>query len=180
MSRIGKLPVVTPGGVDVKVEGLMVSVSSGAKRLDIPVNPAILVEQKDGKIFLTRKNEEQKSRAWHGLYRMLIHNAVVGVTKGWEKVLILNGVGYKASVKGKTLELILGFSHPVKLEISPHLEVKVEKNTEITVKGADKSEVGQFCARIRGLRPPEPYLGKGIKFKGEVIRRKAGKSGAKK
>ena len=180
MSRIGSLPVLIPSGVSVEIEGGKVRVSSGSKSLDIFVKPVILVQLKEGKLILTRKNEEKKTKAWHGLYRMLIHNAVIGVTKAWERFLVLNGVGYKASVKGQVLELNLGFSHPVKLAISRSLEVEINKNTQIRVKGLDKSEVGQFCARVRGLRPPEPYLGKGIRFKEEVIRRKAGKSGAKK
>ena len=134
---------------------------------------------KDGKIILTRKNNEPQTRAWHGLYRALICNAVVGVSSGWSKTLIYKGVGYKAHVAGQNLEMNLGFSHPIKMAIPQGITVKTGKN-EITISGADRAQVGQFCAQIRSLRKPEPYLGKGIRYSDEVIRRKAGKSGGDK
>ena len=180
MSRIGKLPVEIVQGVEVAVSSSNeVSVKSGQNLLKIPVNPVINVQVKDGSVVLTRKNDEPKVRAWHGLYRALIQNAVTGVSKGWTKTLIFKGVGYKANVVGKNLEMNLGYSHPVKMEIPQGLTVKVEK-TSIIVSGADRAQVGQFSAQIRSWREPEPYLGKGIRYSDEVIRRKAGKSGGDK
>lgn len=180
MSRIGKLPVQITEGVDVTVSpGNEVHIKSGQNLLKIPVNPVISVQVKDESVVLTRKNDEPKVRAYHGLYRALIQNAVTGVSKGWTKTLIFKGVGYKANVAGKHLEMNLGYSHPIKMEIPEGLTVKVEK-TSITVSGADRAQVGQFSAQIRSLREPEPYLGKGIRYSDEVIRRKAGKSGGEK
>ncbi len=180
MSRIGKLPVKITQGVEVTINtGNEVCVKSGQKILKIPVNPVINVQVKDGSVVLTRKNNEPKTRAWHGLYRSLIQNAVTGVSKGWSKTLILKGVGYKANVSGKTLEMSLGYSHPVKMEIPEGLTVKAEK-LNVVVSGADRAQVGQFSAQIRSWREPEPYLGKGIRYSDEVIRRKAGKSGGEK
>ena len=180
MSRIGKLPVKVVQGVDVSVSpDNEVHVKSGQNLLKIPVNPIINVQVKDGSVVLTRKSDEPKVRAYHGLYRALIQNAVTGVSKGWTKTLILKGVGYKANVAGKNLEMSLGYSHPIKMEIPEGLTVKVEK-TNVTVSGADRAKVGQFSAQIRSWREPEPYLGKGIRYSDEVIRRKAGKSGGEK
>ena len=180
MSRIGKLPVEIVQGVDVTVNpDNEVHVKSGQTLLKVPVNPVINVQVKDGSVVLTRKNNEPKIRAYHGLYRALIQNAVTGVSKGWTKTLILKGVGYKANVAGKNLEMNLGFSHPIKMEIPEGLTVKVEK-LDVTVSGADRAQVGQFSAQIRSLREPEPYLGKGIRYSDEVIRRKSGKSGGEK
>ena len=167
-------------GVDVSVSpDNEVHVKSGQNLLKIPVNPIINVQVKDGSVVLTRKSDEPKVRAYHGLYRALIQNAVTGVSKGWTKTLILKGVGYKANVAGKNLEMSLGYSHPIKMEIPEGLTVKVEK-TNVTVSGADRAKVGQFSAQIRSWREPEPYLGKGIRYSDEVIRRKAGKSGGEK
>ncbi len=167
-------------GVDVTVSpDNEVQVKSGQNLLKIPVNPVINVQVKDGSVVLTRKNNEPKIRAYHGLYRALIQNAVTGVSKGWTKTLILKGVGYKANVAGKNLEMSLGYSHPIKMEIPEGLTVKVEK-MNVTVSGADRAQVGQFSAQIRSWREPEPYLGKGIRYSDEVIRRKAGKSGGEK
>lgn len=180
MSRIGKLPVKITQGVEVIVSvANEVCVKSGQKTLKIPVNPVINVQVKDGFVVLTRKNNEPKTRAWHGLYRALIQNAVTGVSKGWSKTLVLKGVGYKANVSGKTLEMSLGYSHPVKMDIPEGLAVKTEK-LNVVVSGADRAQVGQFSAQIRSWREPEPYLGKGIRYSDEVIRRKAGKSGGEK
>ncbi len=177
MSRIGKLPVKIAQGVEVIVSpNNEVCVKSGGRLLKIPVNPVIGVGVKDGAVVLTRANDEPKSKAWHGLYRALIQNAVTGLSKGWTKTLVFKGVGYKANVSGKILEMNVGYSHPVKMDIPEGLTVKVEK-TNIIVSGADRAQVGQFSAQIRGLREPEPYLGKGIRYSDETIRRKAGKSG---
>lgn len=180
MSRIGKLPIKIIKGVEVAVSPTNeVSVKSGQNVLKIQVNPVINVQVKEGSVVLTRKNDEPKVRSWHGLYRSLIQNAVTGVSKGWTKTLIFKGVGYKANVAGKNLEMNLGYSHPIKMPIPEGLSVKVEK-TNIMVQGADRAKVGQFSAQIRSLREPEPYLGKGIRYSDEVIRRKSGKSGGEK
>jgi len=180
MSRIGKLPIEISKGVDVNISpDNEVSVKSGAKKLNVQVNSVINVQVKDGSVILTRKNDEPKSRAFHGLYRALIQNAVTGVSKGWTKTLIFKGVGYKAQVSGNVLEMHLGYSHPIKMNIPKDLEVKVEK-TSVIVSGVDRALVGQFSAQIRSLREPEPYLGKGVRYSDEVIRRKQGKSGSDK
>jgi len=180
MSRIGKLPIEISKGVDVNISpDNEVSVKSGAKKLNVQVNSVINVQVKDGSVILTRKNDEPKSRAFHGLYRALIQNAVTGVSKGWTKTLIFKGVGYKAQVSGSVLEMHLGYSHPIKMNIPKDLEVKVEK-TSVIVSGVDRALVGQFSAQIRSLREPEPYLGKGVRYSDEVIRRKQGKSGSDK
>jgi len=180
MSRIGKLPVKVAQGVEVVVSpDNEVLVKSAQKILKIKVNPVIGVQVKEGSVALTRKNDDPKVRSWHGLYRALIQNAVTGVSTGWTKTLFFKGVGYKANVTGKNLEMNLGYSHPIKMEIPEGLTVQVEK-TSVTVSGADRAQVGQFSAQIRSLRTPEPYLGKGIRYSDEVIRRKAGKSGGEK
>ena len=180
MSRIGKLPIILAAGVKVEVgAGGEVCVSAGHRVLKILVQPVIDVLVADGKVILTRKNNEPQTRAWHGLYRKLIDNAVVGLSSGWKKTLIMKGVGYKASVSGRCLELHLGYSSPVKMKIPEDLEVQVKKNNLI-ISGIDRAAVGQFCAQVREWRKPEPYLGKGIRYSDEVIRRKAGKSGGEK
>ncbi len=180
MSRIGKLPIELKKGVEVNVQqNNEVIVKCDGKVLKVLVKPVINIQVKDGKIVLTRRNDEPQTRAWHGLYRALIYNAVVGVSSGWSKTLIYKGVGYKMNVAGQNLEMNLGFSHPVKKVIPQGITVKTGKN-ELTISGADRAQVGQFCAQIRSLREPEPYLGKGIRYSDEIIRRKAGKSGGEK
>ena len=180
MSRIGKLPITIEKGVEVSVsDANVVTVKNGKSTEVINVNSSLTVKKEDGSVTLTRKNDEAQTRAYHGLYRTLIANAVLGVTKGWKKTLELNGVGYRSSVKGKSLELNLGYSHPIKYDIPAGIEIKVEKNTTINVSGSSKALVGQVAAKIRSYRPPEPYLGKGVKYSDEVIKRKAGKSAGK-
>jgi len=180
MSRIGKMPIELRAGVEVDIQAdNEVLVKSGGNTLKVAVSPVIDVRLEDGKIVLTRKNNEPQTRAWHGLYRALLYNAVIGLSSGWSKTLMYKGVGYKAQVSGQNLELSLGFSHPVKILIPKDIEVKTGKNN-LTVSGADKAQVGQFCAQIRSLRKPEPYLGKGIRYSDEIIRGKAGKSGGEK
>jgi len=176
MSRIGKKPIDIPAGVEVKVEGTEVVVSKGkdVKRLD--THGRVDVEVKDNQVIFHRKGDDKASSAFWGTYRALTQNMIIGLTQGFEKKLEINGVGYRAAVKGKTLELQLGFSHPVNYEIPEGIEVAVEKNI-ITVKGQDKQKVGQVAAEIRAFRPPEPYKGKGVKYVDEVILRKAGKTG---
>ncbi|MCB0406782.1 MAG: 50S ribosomal protein L6 [Bdellovibrionales bacterium] len=180
MSRIGRAPIVVPDKVEVKIAAdNIVTVKGGNKQLSVEMLPSINAKLEDGQVVLTRKDDEPKTRAFHGLYRALIQNAVTGVSQGWSKSLELNGVGYRANVAGKTLELTLGFSHPIKFPIPEGIEIKVEKQTSLTISGANKEQVGQVAAKIRSFRPPEPYLGKGVKYSDEYIRRKAGKSAAK-
>lgn len=180
MSRIGRAPVFVDKAVQVTVTPKNEVIVKGAKQtLTILMRPEIKAEFKDGKVTLTTVNTEPRTRGFHGLYRALIQNAVTGVSKGWTRELELNGVGYRAAVSGKKLELSLGYSHPVVFMIPAGIEITVEKQTKIVVAGANREQVGQVAAKIRGFRPPEPYLGKGVKYADEQIRRKAGKSAAK-
>ena len=179
MSRIGRLPVVVPAGVTVEVKVnnyVVVKGSKGTLERNLPVEMDIKVE--DGHVVVTRPNDLKKMKALHGLTRTLIHNMVVGVSEGYEKVLEVNGVGYRAQKQGKKLVLSLGYSHPVEMEDPEGLETTVDGN-KITVKGISKEKVGQYAAEIREKRRPEPYKGKGIKYADEVIRRKVGKTGKK-
>ena len=179
MSRIGRLPVVVPAGVTVEVKEnnyVVVKGSKGTLERNLPVEMDIKVE--DGQVVVTRPNDLKKMKALHGLTRTLIHNMVVGVSEGYQKVLEVNGVGYRAQKQGKKLVLSLGYSHPVEMEDPEGLETTVDGN-KITVKGISKEKVGQYAAEIREKRRPEPYKGKGIKYDDEVIRRKVGKTGKK-
>ena len=179
MSRIGRLPVVVPAGVTVEVKEnnyVVVKGSKGTLERNLPVEMDIKVE--DGHVVVTRPNDLKKMKALHGLTRTLIHNMVVGVSEGYQKVLEVNGVGYRAQKQGKKLVLSLGYSHPVEMEDPEGLETTVDGN-KITVKGISKEKVGQYAAEIREKRAPEPYKGKGIKYADEVIRRKVGKTGKK-
>ena len=179
MSRIGRLPVVVPAGVTVEVKEnnyVVVKGSKGTLERNLPVEMDIKVE--DGHVVVTRPNDLKKMKALHGLTRTLIHNMVVGVSEGYEKVLEVNGVGYRAQKQGKKLVLSLGYSHPVEMEDPEGLETTVDGN-KITVKCISKEKVGQYAAEIREKRRPEPYKGKGIKYADEVIRRKVGKTGKK-
>ena len=179
MSRIGRLPVVVPAGVTVEVKEnnyVVVKGSKGTLERNLPVEMDIKVE--DGQVVVTRPNDLKKMKALHGLTRTLIHNMVVGVSEGYQKVLEVNGVGYRAQKQGQKLVLSLGYSHPVEMEDPEGLETTVDGN-KITVKGISKEKVGQYAAEIREKRRPEPYKGKGIKYADEVIRRKVGKTGKK-
>ncbi len=184
MSRIGKAPIEIPAGVTVKVDNNVVTVKGPKGELTQAVNPDLTVKVEDNHVVLTRPSDDREHRAQHGLYRALIHNMVVGVSTGYRKEMELVGVGYRATATGQVLELALGFSHAIYIKL-PN-EVKVEAKTErnknplIILESDDKQLLGQVCAKIRSLRKPEPYKGKGIKFVGEVIRRKSGKTaGAK-
>ena len=179
MSRIGRAPVYFDKAVQVTVNGDAVVVKGAKTSMTVKLRPQVKAKVEDGKIVLTRANEDTETRAYHGLYRALLQNAVVGVTQGWTRELDLNGVGYRANVAGKKLELTLGYSHPISYGIPDGIEIKVDKQTKIIVTGANRDLVGQVAAKIRGFRPPEPYLGKGVKYADERIRRKAGKSAAK-
>lgn len=184
MSRIGKAPIEIPAGVTVTVNGDNVTVKGPKGELSQKVNPDLTVKVEDGHVVLTRPSDDREHRAQHGLYRALIHNMVVGVSQGYRKEMELVGVGYRASSEGQVLELSLGFSHAIFIKLPK--EVKVEAKTErnknplIILESDDKQLLGQVCAKIRSLRKPEPYKGKGIKFVGEVIRRKSGKSASAK
>jgi len=175
MSRIGKKPIAIPSGVEVTVDGTVITVKKGNKTIPVETHGRVAVEVKDGNVELTRVGETKESSAFWGTYRALTSNAIDGLSKGFQKSLEINGVGYRAAVKGKVLELQLGYSHPINFDIEEGLEIVVEKNL-IHVKGADKQQVGQAAAIIRGYRKPEPYKGKGVKYTDEHIVRKAGKT----
>ena len=179
MSRIGKVPVAFGPKVQVTVVDNEIKVKGSGVTQAIKMSSAISASIQDGTIVLTRKDDSKTSRSLHGLYRSLTQNAVTGVTSGWTKTLEMKGVGYRATIKGKSLELNLGYSHPIVLQLPEHIEAKVEKQTTVHIKGPDKQAVGQFAAKIRAFRPPEPYLGKGVRYTNEIIRRKAGKTGGK-
>lgn len=178
MSRIGKQPIAVPTGVTITVGESEITVAGPKGQLSVPVQNRTKTVVENNEIIVTREDDEPKSRAWHGLQRALLNNAVEGVTKGFEKKLEINGVGYRLSGGGKNIEMALGFSHPVKYEAPDGIDLKVERMT-ITVAGIDKQLVGQTAAEIRALKKPEPYKGKGIKYADEVILRKAGKAGKK-
>lgn len=180
MSRVGRSPVVIANGVQVTVSPANEVVVKGAKAsMKVAMRPEITAKVENNQIVLSRKDESSQSRALHGLYRALVQNAMTGVTTGFTKSLDLVGVGYRAAVSGKKLELSLGYSHPIHFPIPEGIEVKVEKQTQISVTGASRELVGQVAAKIRGFRPPEPYLGKGVKYSDEKLRRKEGKSAGK-
>lgn len=178
MSRIGKQPVAIPKGIEVTVDGTTITVKKGNKATTIPTHGRVDVEVVDGNVVFTRKGEDKESSAFWGTYRALTNNAIFGLDQGFKKSLEINGVGYRAAVKGNVLELQLGYSHPINFEIPAGIEIAVEKNI-ISVTGADKQQVGQTAAIIRGFRKPEPYKGKGVKYTDEVIIRKAGKTAKK-
>jgi len=180
MSRIGKMPVHFEKEVQVTLgAGNLVTVKGPKVSLSYKLNPEIKPKVEPGMVTLTRTSDHKNVRALHGLYRALIQNAVVGVTRGFTKILDINGVGYKANVAGKKLELNLGFTHQIDFEIPSGIDIKVEKNTRVIVSGADRNIVGLVAAKIRGFKEPEPYQGKGVKYETEVVRRKAGKSVSK-
>lgn len=177
MSRIGKQPVPIPAGVEVNVGDSEVVVKGPKGQLSQPLLPGIRINVDNGHVVVERTSDEKRHRAMHGLARSLVANMVEGVTKGYQKNLELKGVGYRAQMQGKNLVLSVGYSHPVEIAPPEGIELEVPQPTKIVVKGIDKQLVGQVAADIRAVRPPEPYLGKGIMYEGERIRRKAGKSG---
>jgi len=178
MSRIGKLPLVLPNGVTVQVTGGATLVTGPKGKLTVPVPDGITIEQEAGTVRLTRRDDTRQQRALHGLTRALLANAVKGTTQGFQKGLEIQGVGYRAEVRKDKVEFALGYSHPVVFPIPAGISVEVEKQVRLMVSGIDRQLVGQVAANIRGLRPPEPYKGKGIRYAGEVIVKKAGKAGA--
>ncbi len=179
MSRIGKLPIAIPDGVEVKVEGQVVTAKGPLGSESVEIRPEIKVEKVDNTVVLTRANDERKSRSLHGLSRTLVANVINGVKTGFVKKLEIVGVGYRAQMQGNTLNLALGYSHPIDIPAPEGIKIAVDQNTKITISGANKQLVGDIAALIRSKRPPEVYKGKGIKYEGEHIRRKAGKTGKK-
>ncbi len=179
MSRIGKLPIEIPTGVEVKIDGQTITAKGPLGTETVTIRPEIKMEVKDNHIILTRKDDERRSRSLHGLSRTLVNNAVQGVKSGFTKKLEIVGVGYRAAMQGNTLNLALGYSHPVDIPSPEGIKISVDQNTKITITGANKQAVGDIAALIRSKRPPEVYKGKGIKYEGEHIRRKAGKTGKK-
>lgn len=180
MSRIGKMPIEIPGGVTVKIDGNSLNVKGPKGQLERELHPEMIIAIEDNKIVVTRPSDNKNHRALHGLTRTLINNMVQGVTQGFEKKLELVGVGYRAAKQGNKLVLNVGYSHPVEMDPGKDLSVEVPAPNKITVMGIDKEKVGAFAANVRAVREPEPYKGKGIKYEGEWIRRKAGKAGVKK
>lgn len=177
MSRIGEKEILIPAGVQIEIKDSTLSVTGPKGRLEMKVSQGIKVEIKDGKLLVKRSAEEKLIKALHGLNRALINNMILGVTVGWSKNLEMVGVGYRAQTSGDSLTLNVGFSHPVKLDAPAEITFSVADNTKITVSGIDKTLVGQIAANVRAVRPPEVYKGKGIRYSGEYVRKKAGKAG---
>ncbi|MCF7946028.1 MAG: 50S ribosomal protein L6 [Spirochaetia bacterium] len=179
MSRIGKLPVKLPKGVTVTPEKTKVTVKGPKGELVQDVNPMVAVTVEAEQVIVERKNDSKQARSYHGLYRKLIQNMVTGVSDGFKKTLLINGVGYRAEVKGKSLLLNLGYSNQIEYVINDDITITCDGQNKVIVSGIDRQKVGQASAEIRSLRPPEPYKGKGIKYEDEYVRRKIGKSGIK-
>ena len=177
MSRIGRLPITIPSGVDVTINGRQVHVKGPKGELNLEVSAPIEVQQNDGIITVTRPDDEGENRALHGLSRSLIANMVTGVTDGYRKTMEIVGVGYRVQAKGRDLEFALGFSHPVPVSAPDGISFRVETPTRFIVEGIDKQQVGEVAANIRKLRKPDPYKGKGVRYQGEQVRRKVGKAG---
>lgn len=180
MSRIGKIPVEIPGGVSVKLDKNEVSVKGPKGELFLVIPPRVTVEIESNQVLVKRHGDDKQAKAYHGLVQRLVRNMVIGVTDGFKKELEIQGVGYRAAMEGNKLTMQLGFSHPVIFEAPQGITIEVPKPTSIIISGYDKQVVGQVAAVIRGFRPPEPYKGKGVRYANEIVRRKAGKSGAKK
>ncbi len=178
MSRIGKLPIAIPAGVEVSVNGSVVVIKKGSNVVELDTHNRVGIDVTEGNVVFSLKGEEAQDKAFWGTYRALTANAITGLVTGFSKSLEINGVGYKAAVKGDILELQLGYSHPINFDIPAGIEISVEKNI-INVKGSSKQQVGQVAAIIRGFRKPEPYKGKGVKYSDETIIRKAGKTSKK-
>lgn len=176
MSRKGRMPIQLPKGVDIQLAGELITVKGSKGTLKQPLLPGILIRIEPELVHVEVEKDTRELSRLHGLYRALISNMVVGTSQGFEKRLEMVGVGYRAAVQGNLLDLQIGFSHPTKLHIPEGMLVKVEKNTLIIISGIDRQAVGQFAAEIRGMRPPEPYQGKGIRYANEFVRRKAGKA----
>jgi large subunit ribosomal protein L6 len=181
MSRVGKRPIIIPKGVKVLCRGSNVAVEGPKGKLDLSIDPRYEISLSPEELVVARPSDAKKDRAFHGLYRALIQNMVTGVSTGFAKVLEYKGVGYRAKVQGKVLEMALGYSHPIKMDIPEGITITVdEKSSTITVAGVDRRQVGQVAANIRAYRPVEPYKGKGLRYLGEQVKLKEGKAGAKK
>ncbi|MFA7659292.1 MAG: 50S ribosomal protein L6 [Candidatus Gastranaerophilaceae bacterium] len=179
MSRIGKLPIEIPQGVEVAIDGQTITAKGPLGTESVTVREEIVITKEENKVILVRKDEERKTRALHGLSRTLVANAINGVKTGFEKKLELQGVGYRAAMQGTKLNLQLGYSHPINFEPPKGITISVDQNTNITIKGSSKQTVGDVAAAIRAKRPPEVYKGKGVRYEGEYVRKKAGKAGKK-
>nr|YP_010021071.1 ribosomal protein L6 [Chaetoceros muellerii]QOK36090.1 ribosomal protein L6 [Chaetoceros muellerii]UHB41419.1 ribosomal protein L6 [Chaetoceros sp. DS1] len=179
MSRIGKLPIKIPAGVNITNNGLEIIVKGKFGTLQNQLPDSLSIQQTDSNLIVTLQKHTREGRALHGLYRTLINNMVIGVSEQFQINLNLKGVGYRAAVQGKSIILNLGYSHPIEMEIPEGISVEVVKNVDINLKGCDKEQLGLFAAKIRAWRLPEPYKGKGIIYEGEIVKRKAGKSGKK-
>jgi large subunit ribosomal protein L6 len=177
MSRVGKNPITLPKGVEVRIEGPKITVKGPKGELFREIDRDMSVAQQDGIVTVSRPSEQTRHRAMHGLTRSLIQNMVTGVSEGFSKTLEMQGVGYRAQMQGQNLQLSVGYSHPVEVQPQPGIQFEVEGTSKITIKGANKELVGQVAADVRKIRPPEPYKGKGIRYAGEYVRRKAGKAG---
>lgn len=177
MSRIGKQPITLPRGVELRIDGSLVTVKGPKGELSQQIDPDISLSQEDGQVVFTRPSDQPRHRSMHGLYRTLVSNMVVGVSDGFSRTLEMHGVGYRAAMQGKNLVLNIGFSHPVEIPPPANIDFEVDGTSKIIVKGFSKEQVGQVAADIRKIRPPEPYKGKGIRYEGEYVRRKAGKAG---
>ncbi|MDY3618163.1 50S ribosomal protein L6 [Agathobaculum sp.] len=180
MSRIGRMPIAVPAGVDVKIDGNVITVKGAKETLTREIHPNMSVKVENGEILVTRPNDEKENRALHGLTRSLVNNMVVGVTEGYKKELDVIGVGYRVAKQGKDLVMNLGYSHQVTMSEIDGISIEVPNPNKIIISGPDKQKVGQFAAEVREKRPPEPYKGKGIRYVDEYVRRKEGKTGAKK
>jgi large subunit ribosomal protein L6 len=177
MSRIGRLPIDIPGGVTVTIDGQNVAVKGPKGELSLAVSAPITVAIEENQVLVTRPNDERLSRSLHGLTRTLINNQIIGVTQGYTKGLEVVGTGYRVAAKGESLEFALGYSHSITVDPPKGISFQVEGNNKVTVVGIDKQAVGEVAANIRKLRKPEPYKGKGVRYAGEIVRRKAGKAG---
>ena len=177
MSRIGRLPIPVPSGVDVTIDGRQVTVKGPKGTLSRALHPDMTLSREDGTLVVTRPTEQKTHKQLHGLTRTLVNNMVVGVTDGYRKGLEITGVGYRAALNGKKLTLNLGYSHPIEIDPPAGITFEVENPTRLAVVGIDKELVGQIAAKVRSTRKPEPYKGKGVRYSGEYIRRKAGKAG---
>ena len=179
MSRIGKLPIEIPQGVEITIEGQLITAKGPLGTESVTVREEITITKEGNTVTLVRRDEERKTRALHGLSRTLVANAINGVKTGFEKKLELQGVGYRAAMQGTTLNLALGYSHPINIEAPEGIKIAVEANTKISIVGSNKQTVGDVAAKIRSKRPPEVYKGKGVRYEGEHVRKKAGKAGKK-
>ncbi|MDR3162976.1 MAG: 50S ribosomal protein L6 [Helicobacteraceae bacterium] len=179
MSRVGKLPIVLPKGIEAKIERDTIEFKDGKRSAKLDTLGHVNMAIDEGRVIFSPKDDTARSKAFWGTYRVLANNIVTGLIKGFEKKLEITGVGYRASVKGRVLELLLGYSHPINFVIPEGIEILVDKNVSLVVKGSDKQKVGQVAAEIRAFRPPEPYKGKGVRYADETILKKAGKTAKK-